>query len=196
MKHLLLLFGLIIAFGTTLTFNVYGQDDGKMSEEDMMAAYMEMIAPDENHKWLAQMAGSWNYEMAHRMAPEAPWEKVLGTADYTIEMGGRYLVQKVHAEMMGIPFEGAGTTAYDKVAGQYISTWYDSFGTGIMIFKGQREGNTYISSGEYMDPMTMTTQIHRMVVSVESDNKHKMEYFVTPKGGEEFQSLTIKYTRN
>ncbi len=33
---------------------------------------------------------------------------------------------------MGMPFEGMGIDGYDNLAKQYVSTWVDNMGTGIM----------------------------------------------------------------
>jgi hypothetical protein len=35
-----------------------------------------------------------------------------------------------------MPFEGRGTEAYDNITKQYVNTWIDNMGTGIMHSTG------------------------------------------------------------
>ena len=44
--------------------------------------------------------------------------------------------------MMGMPFEGMSTTAYDNVSKEYVSTWIDNMGSGIMVMKGNWDEGT------------------------------------------------------
>ena len=47
-------------------------------------------------------------------------------------MGGRYVEHTWKGKMMDMPFEGRGTEAYDNVAKQYVNSWVDNMGTGII----------------------------------------------------------------
>lgn len=38
--------------------------------------------------------------------------------------------------MMGMPFEGHGTLAYDNHRKMFVSTWIDNMGSGIMVLEG------------------------------------------------------------
>jgi hypothetical protein len=116
------------------------------SQEEMMAAMMKLAAPGPEHAALNPLAGSWKTTVKSFMGPAGPMpqpEVTQGTCDRTWMMGGRYLVSNYKGNFNGMPFEGMEVLGYDNMKRQYVSSWMDNMGTGIMQ-----------STGPAMDPAT------------------------------------------
>jgi len=181
----------IAAFLICVATNSWAQ-----SEADMQA-WMDMMAPAENHAFLNHFAGEWTSTNTFWMDPSQPPQESTGATVSEIIMGGRYLEERHSGTIMGMPFEGRSITAYDKTAGEYISTWIDNFGTGVMVFKGNVDasGKALDMVADYFDPMTKQNQKHRIHLTVIDENNTKMEYFVKSEAAEEFKSMEIAYTK-
>ena len=165
------------------------------AQDDDMTAMMAMAQPDEHHEFLSAFVGDWNYHSTSWMAPGAPPMEMDGTTSYSMALGGRYLMGVHTGDMMGMPFEGRGTFGYDKAARKYLASWIDNMGTGITLFEGQVEDGKLILEADYPNPMTGTTEQHKMIQWLDGDDAGVMEYYVTPEGGEENLSMRITYTR-
>src|SRR5579863_8554342 len=78
------------------------KEEGKPNEADMMAMMMQMAQPGDNHKLLAEGAGSWNYVVKFWMSPDsAPMESTGKTVARSV-MGGRYVITD-HTGKMQMP---------------------------------------------------------------------------------------------
>ena len=98
--------------------------------------WMAYMTPGEPHKMFAKMDGEWTGDMKMWMSPDAQPITSTGSATFKTIMGGRYQ-QGIHkGDMMGQPFEGHSTTAYDNAKKVYISSWIDNMGTGLMTMEG------------------------------------------------------------
>lgn len=134
-----------------------GHDKQAMSPEEEMAAYMATIMPGEHHKHLAKSVGTWDAKTSFMMEPGAPPMEGVGTMTCEMIFGGRYLEAKFHMDdMMGMPFDGLSHTGYDNIREEYVTTWMDTFGTGIMYMTGhihengkmEMHGTTAMPSGD------------------------------------------------
>ena len=100
--------------------------------------------------------------------------------------------------MMGMPFEGITTTAYDNIAKQYVSTWIENMGTSIMVMTGSRDAatNSLNLSGKQKNPANGLECTIRQVYKMNDDNNHVLEmYGPDPQTGKEYKMMEIKYTR-
>jgi hypothetical protein len=163
-------------------------------DDSGMAAYMAAAAPDEHHARLAEMEGEWTFRMTHWPAPGAPPQTVEGTASSVMALGGRYLISEYHADMGGFQFEGRGLAAYDRTAGEYVSTWVDNMSTGVMISRGQVEDGALVMRGPWVDPVTRAAQSHRTVERRNADGTYTMEYYMEEAGNER-KTMEIVSTR-
>lgn len=188
-----------------VTWSVIAQDDGSESEDAseasggsdeaaMMEAFMAAGIPGEAHERLAESVGTWNMEIKMWMGPGEP-SVTTGTAERSMILDGRVLVEEVDSSMMGQPFQGYGMTGYDNVTGKYWGTWNDNVSTGISTSHGtyDAESNTYTYLGEAPNPMTGGTTKTRGTIKV-SEGKEVMEYFET-HDGHEVKTMEIVYTR-
>ena len=164
----------------------------------MDKAWKESMAITEHHKMLAKASGTWNTDVTMWMAPGAPPMKSTATTVNTMIFGGLYQQSKHKGNMMGAPFEGISTTAYDNTAKEYVSTWIDNMGSGIMVMKGNWDEATKSVnlSGTIKNPANGLDCTIREVFKDVDDNTQILEmYGPDPQTGKEFKTMEIKYTR-
>lgn len=157
-----------------------------------MEAMMKAMTPGEEHQHLAQIAGDWTFTSSMWMAPGQPPMESSGTMHGEMALGGRYLQTHWSGSMMGQPFEGHGTDAYDNVAKQYESSWIDNMGTGIMHGTGTCDANgTCNSTSEMWDPMTGKKSSMRSTVTWTDKDSFKMEMFGAGPDGKEMKMMEL-----
>src|SRR5207302_7722111 len=132
------------------------------NEAEMMKQMMELAKLNENHKLLADLAGSWSTSVK-MMEPGKEPTVSKGSVTYKSIMNGRYFVGD-HSGSMKMPgadgkmkdfaFKGMSIDGYDNVKQKFISSWIDNMGTGIVTCEGSYDPatTTFSYSGE-MDMM-------------------------------------------
>lgn len=165
----------------------------------MMKNWMAYSTPGDMHKLMASWDGTWAGDITMWHAPGAPPETSKGTAVNKMIMGGRYQVSTHTGNMMGMPFEGLSTTAYDNAKKTFISTWVDNMGTGIMRMEGKWDDatKTMTQTGKCVDPSAGTDKEMdvRQVLRVVDDKTHVFEMYGPGPDGKEFKMMEIKLTR-
>jgi hypothetical protein len=174
------------------------------SEAEMMKQMMELSKLNENHKVLAQLAGTWTYNVKMWMAPGAPPSTSTGTAVRKAIMDGRYFVVDVtgkmkmpgtDGKMKDFEFKGMSIEGYDNVKKKFVATWCDNMGTGVMMSEGAYDAatKTFTYTGEYEMMPGMKSKVRETVKMVDA-NHHNFEYF-EDRGTGEMKSMEINYTR-
>jgi len=164
----------------------------------MEKGWKESMALGEPHKMLAKSNGTWTGEVTMWMADGAPPMKSTSTSVNTMLLGGLYQQSKHKGEVMGMPFEGESTVAYDNVEKKYVSTWIDNMGTGILVMTGNWDdaSKSINFSGKMKNPANGLECTMREVFKVNDDDHQTLEmYGPDPKTGKEFKTMEIKYTR-
>lgn len=161
-----------------------------------MKAWEAYMTPTDAHKMMAEEAGTWNADMTFWHGPDTPAEKATSTADIKMILGGRYQEMNYKGNMMGMPFEGKGTLAFDNSTKEYISTWIDNMGTGMMVMKGKMgsDNKTLTLNGEMVDPVSGKAKPFKEIYTIVDANTRKMEMFDV-SGGKEFKNMEILMTR-
>ena len=161
-----------------------------------MDIYAEVATPGAPHKLLARMAGTWSMKGSCRMEPGGDLIEHTGISEQRMILDGRFLQQDFKGEMMGISFTGIGFTGYDNHKGKYVSTWLDSFGTGIYNFEGtgSADGRTITQTCSYDDPVRGPLT-WRNVTSIVDDNTLEFRMYTTDSGGKEDEMAVFAYTR-
>jgi hypothetical protein len=182
------------------------ETDSKPKEEPWVAVddstgmknWMAYATPGEPHKMLAKSNGTWNGEITMWMAPDSPAVTSKATMVNKMIMGGRYQVSETKGNMMGMPFNGMGTTAYDNIKKVFISTWIDNMGTGVMKLEGPWDEATKSTTltGKVVEPFSGRECDFKEVYKIIDDNNQLLEmYGPDPKTGKQFKSMEIKLTR-
>lgn len=165
----------------------------------MMKAMIDYGTPGDMHKMLASWNGTWTGETTMWDYEGATPQKSTGTAVNTMIYGGRYQSSTHKGNMMGMPFEGQSIMGYDNATKKFVSTWIDSWSTGVMTMSGNWDAatKTLTMSGTMPDicrPGKECTM--REVFTVIDDNTQKMEmYAPDSKTGKEYKVMEINMTR-
>ncbi|MEA2692907.1 MAG: hypothetical protein QOJ16_2294 [Acidobacteriota bacterium] len=163
-----------------------------------MEAMMKAASPGEHHKPLQRYVGDWTYTMKMWMAPEQPAMESGGTMHAESILGGRYVQSVYKGEFMGHPFEGRSTDGYDNVGKQYVGSWVDNVGTGIMNSTGTCEAacKVFNMTADMLDPMSGQKISTKSVVTWSDDNHFRMEMFmVDPKSGQPVKTMEMTAKR-
>lgn len=153
-------------------------------------AMMKAMSPGAEHKELEKRAGSWTYTSKMWMAPEAPPAEFSGTVNAEMMLNGRYLHSVWKGNIMGMDFEGHSTDGYDNMSKQYVSTWVDNMGTGIMSMTGTCSGKVCTSTGDTLDPMKGGQKVTMKGVSTWiDDSSYKFEMFAKDASGNEMKTM-------
>ena len=168
-----------------------------MDSVAMEKAWEAYMTPGEPHKMMAAEEGKWNNEMTFWMGAGGEPTKATSTAEIKMILGGRYQETNYKGNMMGMPFEGRATTAFDNNTKEFVATWIDNMGTGMMVTRGIYDDATKstTSTGTMVDPMTGKERKIREIYTIVDDNTRKMEMFETLEGGEEYKSMEFVMKR-
>jgi len=173
------------------------------NEAEMMKQMMELAKLNDNHKLLADFAGSWSTSVK-MMEPGKEPTVSKGSVTYKSIMNGRYVIGD-HTGSMKMPgadgkmkdftFKGMSTDGYDNVKQKFTSSWMDNMGTGILMFEGTYDPatKTFTYTGEMEVVPGMKTPV-RSVVKVTDKNHRTFEWYEN-RGGQEMKTLEIDYTR-
>ena len=156
-------------------------------------AWEVYATPSKAHEMLAKDTGTWDAEMTFWM-PESPEPmKATSVATYKMILDGKYQEGVFKGDMWGMPFEGRGTTAYDNASKEYIATWIDNMGTGMLVSRGQYDeaSKTITFNGAMVDPLTGKEKKIKEIITYIDDNKQKMEMFDIDANGKEFKNMEI-----
>ncbi len=197
-KHLVLV-GLCLvmaACSATAEERHHAHEMDKMDMQTMMETWMKLAQPAEPHAQLASMAGSWSTKSKEWMEPGKPPVESTGTSDMKMLLGGRFLQQHFDGNMMGRPYQGIGTTAYDNVRQRYVSTWIDTMSTGIFMMEGTAgaDGKTITLHGDHQMPGGGKMK-HRAVWTIVDGNNQTFEMYGAHGHGKEMKMMEIAYTR-
>ncbi len=174
------------------------QEQGGPGADPMpdMASMMAYATPGEAHAELAKGEGKWNVAGKIFMAPGAPPMEMEATAEVSMILDGRFLVEEFHGSMMGMPFEGQLLLGYNNITKEYQSVWIDNFGTGLTWAAGpESEGGSVHLAGEIVDPRSPGGRPFRQVSTHEGGDRATMQMYDTLPDGSEFLVMELVYTR-
>lgn len=198
MKKTLLFFALVLtlSFGYAFSSVANQKEDMDKMKAEYMDKWTEYATPSEGHKVLEQLVGNWEYTLKYWSSPDTPPEESTGTNDVKWILGGRFLEMDVNGRSMGQPFEGMGIMGYDNAKKEYVNTWIDSMGTGMMNATGSydAETKTLTETGSYTDPMAGQQTFKGVTKFIDEDNV-SYEMYISGPEGKETRVMEINYTR-
>lgn len=161
-----------------------------------MKAWQEYATPGNPHKLMADEVGIWNCDMTFWSEPNGKPEKATSTADIKMILGGRYQEANYKGTMMGQPFEGKSTLAYNNASKEYTTTFIDNMGTGMMVAVGKYDESTKSMElkGDMVNPVNGEKTPYREVYTIVDAKTRKMEMYDV-KNGTEYKSMEIVMTK-
>lgn len=163
----------------------------------MMKNWQAYMTPGDVHKMMASWNGTWDGAITMWEKEGAAPQTSKGTCVNKMIMGGRYQVSNHTGNMMGMPFEGLGTLAYDNAKKMFISTWVDNMGTGIMKMEGTWDEATKSMTlkGKCVNACVGKEMDFWEKFTVVDDNTQMMEMHGPGPDGKEMKMMEIKFTR-
>ncbi len=116
-----------------------------------LAQAQQMPQPGPEHDVLKQDVGNWDATIEMFPGPNQPPMLSKGTSTSRL-LGGFWLVDEFKATLMGMPFEGHGTTGYDPLKKKYIGTWVDSMTPGLNLSESTWDEKAKTMSGTNEGP--------------------------------------------
>jgi hypothetical protein len=156
-------------------------------------AYEKYMTPSKAHEMLAKDTGVWDANMTFWMPDNPEAQKATSKAEYKMILSGLYQEGKYSGNIFGMPFEGKGLMAFDNETEEYISTWVDNMGTGIMVTRGKYDeaSKSITLFGEQVVPGTKKSKKVKEVITYMDDNNQKMEMFDILENGKETKTMEI-----
>lgn len=157
-----------------------------------MKLWTAYATPGTPHKMMADETGTWNCDMTFWEEPNGKPQKATSTANIKMVLGGRYQEANYQGNMMGQPFEGKSTLAYNNASKEYTTTFIDNMGTGMMVATGMYDDKTKSMElkGDMVNPLNGKKTPYREVYTIVDPTTRKMEMFDT-KNGAEYKSMEI-----
>ena len=157
-----------------------------------MKAWQAYATPGAPHKLMTEEVGTWNCEMTFWYEPNGKPEKSTSVANIKMILGGRYQEGNYVGKIMGAPFEGKSTLAYNNASKEYTTTFIDNMGTGMMVATGKYDEGTKSMEfkGEVVNPVSGKKTPYREIYTIVDATTRKMEMFDV-KDGAEYKSMEI-----
>lgn len=197
-KYLLVFFtfALALTLGSAVSSHADQKDDMEKMKAEYMAKWQEYATPGEGHKVMEKLVGNWDYSLKYWSSPNNPPEESTGTNNVKWILGDRFLEMDVKGTSMGQPFEGMGIMGYDNAKKQYVNTWIDNMGTGMMNATGSydAETNSLTETGTYTDPMTGQQTFKGVTTFIDADN-FTYEMYISTSEGKEMRVMEINYKK-
>lgn len=172
------------------------EGQGMAMDEEMMAKWKEYSTPNENHQVLEPLVGNWEYSLKMWMAPDAPADESAGTSESKWILDGRFIEEITQGTWMGQPFNGQQVIGFDNAQKQYMSTWIDNMGTGMMSGAGTFDPatKTLTQTGSFMCPFKGKMPLRWVTKIIDNDN-HVFEAYTNDDSGKEFKHMEIIYKK-
>jgi hypothetical protein len=113
-------------------------------------------------------------------------------------MDGRFLLEELTGEVMGMPWRAMSIMGYDNFKKKYIVSHIDNLGTALYTGEGKFDtANKVLTSfGKMDEPMTGEhDKTVKYVTRMLSKDKYIFEIFDEVGGPNEYKAVEITYTR-
>lgn len=199
---------LLIAFGALAPAPGYAQQPGSPAAASAdMPAFARRGLPGPGHAALAPLAGTWRVENSIYIAIGNP-DKPVVSRDIICRRewvaGGRFLRDVTEGTIGGGPYWREGLLGYSNMDERYEWVTADGFNANMMIYasnKGAGPQRPIVLSGVFTDQGVTGEQAAgktvgmRTVITIEDQDRHVFELYVTPPGANEFLADRKVYTR-
>lgn len=127
------------------------------------------------------------------MDPDGPANVSQGTSKASWILGGRFLEEEFHGEMMGKPYMGRGLFGFNNTKQKFQSVWLDDVNTAIITAEGKGENGYKVITLEGKVDCAGTGQRDinmKEVFRILSADKHVLEMSHDGR-----KTMEITYTR-
>lgn len=141
-------------------------------------------APQQEHRWLERLAGSWTVESECSMGPDQSPMKSSGS-ETTRSLGGLWVVCEGTAPGPdGTPMESRLTLGYDPARGKFVGTFVASCMTHQWVYDGTLDGDTLTldTAGPTFTDPAATAQYQDIIELHGDDRKVLRSRFKAPDG--------------
>jgi hypothetical protein len=151
--------------------------------------------PGPEHQFLKDDEGQWDAVVEVFAQPGEPPMQSKGVETNRMGCGGLCLITDFKSDLMGLPFEGHGTTTWNPSKKKYVGSWSDSMSTGLSLTESTWDPATKTVTGwiEGPDP---TGNVTRMKSVVEyKDSGRVFSAYAPGPDGKDVLTMKITYTR-
>lgn len=154
--------------------------------------------PRQEHDWLHQFVGEWNYEGECLMGPDQAPMKSTGTQS-TTSFGGLWIVSDGTGTMPdGTPAKTRMTLGYDPAAERYVGSFIGSMMTHQWIYTGTVDAAGKVLTLDTEGPdftRPGATASYQDVIEVKSADHHVLSSRAKGPDGQWHQFMTAHYRR-
>tara|TARA_B100000959_G_scaffold277462_1_gene334057 strand:- start:247 stop:1023 length:777 start_codon:yes stop_codon:yes gene_type:complete len=131
----------------------------------------EMEKPDEHHKHLRMMTGTWAVKSKFHTIPGQIIE-MNGMEVSKMQPGGFWLISDFTGKILDRTFHGHSVMGYEAHRKKYIGTWADSFGSVLVTTTGTCSKNGQITTmvGKGYDQMQKREITYKQVYEIKNAN--------------------------
>ncbi len=147
---------------------------------------MQIPAPEQEHQWLQQLVGEWDYEHECQMGPDQPKMKSTGNQS-TRTLGKLWIIGEIAGEMPGGgEARSIITLGFDPQSKRFVGTFVSSCMTHLWPYNGSLDETQSILTLDSEGPSFAgdgTMAKYQDIIQVIDQNHHTMSsQFLGPDG--------------
>jgi hypothetical protein len=130
---------MILGLGIGFLFGAMMMSGGNVLAGHRAESSAQMNAPtanDAQHAALGRLTGEWDRTIKFVGQQGAMAQPSSGTCTFSVELGGRFIVEKSHDVVFGRPVDGLRIYGYNEATGQYEMARMYTMSNGITLMKG------------------------------------------------------------
>jgi len=161
-------------------------------------AMREQSRMSPEHRLMMENAGHWREEVKIWAIPGQGDPSVyIVDRSSMVKAEGRFLVSEMRGMMNNQPYEAQSVLGYDNTKRMFVKTWFDNFGTSILVLEGSFDEKTKTIDfrGTALDPISRNPVKIHQVLKMSEPTTQTLEIFVENKEGREVKSMEIKSSR-
>ncbi len=166
-----------------------------LSTSDVKTADARAIS--KTHEFLKKYDGEWDGKVIMFQPDGDIAVEFTGIASSDMIMGDRYQVTTLTADILGQPMQGMSMLAFDTTTQEFVNTWIDNFGTGMLILQGiwnVQNPKQIDFTGNMIEPVTGEEIFVRQEYLFVDQNTQMMRLWYD-QGEGEYEAMHVVYTR-
>ncbi len=177
---------------------VMAQDGADDPMAEMMQAYIEAGKPNENHRKLDALVGTWKTKSTMWMDPTSEPMQTEGKAKKAWDLDGRFIREEMSGEGPTGAYTGRGYLGYDNATDEYQGVWMSSMSTGMLPYTGSvsEDGKVFTFYGQEPEPMSGAVLDFKFTVTIDSADQHTLTFwYLMPDEANAMKAFEIVHTR-